>query len=270
MGKGTYIYTTFSFFRQLPAGNPGAARLFINSPLGRSAAPRIGRRLLPPTPFARASIRDSWRSSASRRSSRSCRAPTWRSSRGTCSSLRQASNDADDRRHLRWGRHPRDRVGARTIGDSRDVGDGVRRREDDRRGVSGLARRAVDSRRRTPGPPLPRRTRRVVARRDSDRFFKDSSPTLLNPKVAIFYLTFLPQFIGPGEPVFRRSLFLEQEERGRTCAAAVLLLRNGLPRALSAFTPRIFSAALFQVVILPAGSTETTPAARPPRPHPRA
>jgi LmbE family N-acetylglucosaminyl deacetylase len=30
MGKGTYIYTTFSFFRQLPAGNPGAARLFMN------------------------------------------------------------------------------------------------------------------------------------------------------------------------------------------------------------------------------------------------
>jgi LmbE family N-acetylglucosaminyl deacetylase len=30
LGKGTYIYTTLSFFRQLPAGNPGAARLFIN------------------------------------------------------------------------------------------------------------------------------------------------------------------------------------------------------------------------------------------------
>jgi hypothetical protein len=30
VGKGTYIFTTFSFFRQLPAGNPGAARLFIN------------------------------------------------------------------------------------------------------------------------------------------------------------------------------------------------------------------------------------------------
>jgi LmbE family N-acetylglucosaminyl deacetylase len=30
VGKGTYIYTTFAFFRQLPAGNPGAARLFIN------------------------------------------------------------------------------------------------------------------------------------------------------------------------------------------------------------------------------------------------
>ena len=30
VGKGTYVFTTFSFFRQLPAGNPGAARLFIN------------------------------------------------------------------------------------------------------------------------------------------------------------------------------------------------------------------------------------------------
>jgi hypothetical protein len=30
VGKGTYVYTSLSFFRQLPAGNPGAARLFIN------------------------------------------------------------------------------------------------------------------------------------------------------------------------------------------------------------------------------------------------
>jgi LmbE family N-acetylglucosaminyl deacetylase len=30
VGKGTYVYTTMVFFRELPAGNPGAARLFIN------------------------------------------------------------------------------------------------------------------------------------------------------------------------------------------------------------------------------------------------
>jgi hypothetical protein len=29
-GKGHYIYTSLSFFRQLPAGNKGAIRLFMN------------------------------------------------------------------------------------------------------------------------------------------------------------------------------------------------------------------------------------------------
>ncbi len=29
-GKGTYIYTGYAFFRQLPAGVPGAIRLFVN------------------------------------------------------------------------------------------------------------------------------------------------------------------------------------------------------------------------------------------------
>ena len=29
-GAGTYVYTTFAFFRQLPNGVPGAARLFVN------------------------------------------------------------------------------------------------------------------------------------------------------------------------------------------------------------------------------------------------
>ena len=30
LGQGTFVYTTLVFFRQLPAGNPGAARLFVN------------------------------------------------------------------------------------------------------------------------------------------------------------------------------------------------------------------------------------------------
>ncbi|HWH51446.1 MAG TPA: PIG-L family deacetylase [Gemmatimonadaceae bacterium] len=45
IGKGTYVYTTLSFFRQLPAGNPGAARLFINL---LSATPAAAHR--PPVP----------------------------------------------------------------------------------------------------------------------------------------------------------------------------------------------------------------------------
>jgi hypothetical protein len=47
LGKGAYVYTTFSFFRQLPAGNPGAARLFINL---LSATPAAANRpVVPPS-----------------------------------------------------------------------------------------------------------------------------------------------------------------------------------------------------------------------------
>ena len=38
-GQGTYVYTTLAFFRQLPAGVPGAARLFVNVLSAGSEAP---------------------------------------------------------------------------------------------------------------------------------------------------------------------------------------------------------------------------------------
>lgn len=38
VGKGTFVYATLSFFRQLPAGNPGAARLFVNLLSARPSA----------------------------------------------------------------------------------------------------------------------------------------------------------------------------------------------------------------------------------------
>ena len=41
VGKGTFVYTTLSFFRQLPAGNPGAARLFVNLLSARLAPSRV-------------------------------------------------------------------------------------------------------------------------------------------------------------------------------------------------------------------------------------
>jgi LmbE family N-acetylglucosaminyl deacetylase len=45
VGHGSYIYTTLAFFRQLPAGVPGAARLFVNL---------LGPPITPPTAGARA------------------------------------------------------------------------------------------------------------------------------------------------------------------------------------------------------------------------
>lgn len=76
---------------------------------------------------------------------------------------------------------------------------------------------------------------------------------LLNPKVAIFYLTFLPQFIAPGESVLRKSLFLASIHvlmgLAWLCTYSVLLdqmssvlTRPSVKRKLEAFTGAVLVA----------------------------
>lgn len=48
IGRGSYIYTTLAFFRQLPAGIPGAARLFVNLLSPPIANPAAGARVASP------------------------------------------------------------------------------------------------------------------------------------------------------------------------------------------------------------------------------
>jgi len=47
IGKGTYVFTSLALFRQLPAGVPGAARLFVNILNAGETAPAPRRRPVP-------------------------------------------------------------------------------------------------------------------------------------------------------------------------------------------------------------------------------
>jgi threonine/homoserine/homoserine lactone efflux protein len=100
-----------------------------------------------------------------------------------------------------------------------------------------------------PPPVLPDQGQSLAIKNITQRasYLEGLFTNLLNPKVALFYLTFLPQFIAPGDPILRVSLFLASLHVAMSVVWLVIysaalqklnatLTRSGVRRGIEAVT----------------------------------